>query len=526
MIVLCGMAAFGSGGWGGAALAATDSGAESDAARIERGRILAAEGNCESCHTAEDGEPYAGGFVVTTPFGNLIGPNITSDPETGIGDWTLEAFDAAVRDGIRPDGAPLYPAMPYTSFTRMTDADLEALWAYMQTVPPVHNAVEVNQLPFPFDVRASLWFWRTLYYDPGRFEPDPDVPDRVQRGRYLVEGVAHCGACHTPRDALGGSDSGAYLTGASLGRWYAPDISGGADSVLRNWTEDSLTDFLMREHTGRNVPAFGEMAHVTETLSEVPREDVSAMAAYLMSQLPESETTPDTAGETAADPADTGPDDDSAGARLYARNCEGCHGADGLGARGVAARLPDNGGVVAEEPTNVLTALLAGLPPKDVYGVMPSFAESLSDAEIAAVANYVRTAWGNDAPANATRGDVADLRAEVGPPSPEVERAATCPPVPADWVDTRTRAEIGRIVQSNPGHLPDEAGLRGLWDGYLERVPGLSVGERVTALRGVYCTRIAGLNDLTTGAVFAHTVTFSARVGRLAVPEDAAPESP
>ena len=216
--------------------------------QVKKGEYIAIAADCNGCHTATEGKPYAGGVELKTPFGKLVAPNITQDKETGIGDWSRDDFEKALRQGIGKDGQPLYPGMPYTSYTKMTDADLDALWAYMKTVEPVRRKIESNQLPFPYNVRSSVFAWQALYFEPGRFEPDPSKSDMFNRGAYLVHALTHCSACHTPRNTLGGAVSDQDLKGARVESWYAPNISNDENSIIHDWSKDRLTSLPERRY--------------------------------------------------------------------------------------------------------------------------------------------------------------------------------------------------------------------------------------------------------------------------------------
>src|SRR5271165_3938756 len=195
-------------------------------AQIERGRYLTVLSDCASCHTAPGSNaPFAGGRAIETPFGNIVAPNITPDPETGIGSWSNDAFDAAVRDGIRPTGSHLYPAMPYNAYRKMSRGDILAIRAYLNTVTPVRNAVVANTLPFPFNIRAAMLVWNALYFTKGEYQADPHKSGEWNRGAFLVQGPGHCGACHTAKTLLGGDKADQYLKGAYLQGWSAPDIT-------------------------------------------------------------------------------------------------------------------------------------------------------------------------------------------------------------------------------------------------------------------------------------------------------------
>ncbi len=408
---------------------------------VDAGHAVANAAGCSACHTGPSGEPFAGGTVLDSPFGKLAAPNITPDPETGIGGWTYDDFEGALRRGVNEDGMPLYPAMPYDHYTRMTDTDLDNLWAYIQTVKPVKNEVDVNRLPFPFNVRVSLFGWQALFFTEGRFEPDPSHSDEWNRGAYLVEALSHCGACHTPRDALGGSITSQRLQGGRIEEWYAPDISNGPNSVIADWDVARLEAFLIG-NDGMNHVAVGAMSDVIGELQTVPESDVHAIAVYLKDQ-PAADDTRGKPEEMTVTPALR-----ESWASLYAGECTTCHGADGTGAPGVAASLVGSGAVLAREPVNVISVLLEGIAPRGDYGAMPSFRNSLSDAEIAGLANYVRTSWGNDAPANARPEMVAGLR-NVTTATPGALEADTCPNVPAARIPDALREDITKAASAS-----------------------------------------------------------------------------
>ena len=217
--------------------------------QIQNGRYLAIAADCAACHTVPDtGKPFAGGRAIETPFGNIVAPNITPDRDTGIGAWTDDEFDDAVRRGIRPNGARLYPAMPYTAYTKMSRADVLAIRAYLKTVEPVQNQVVANTLPFPFNIRAAMRVWDALYFTAGEFTPDPQRSAEWNRGAYLVQGPAHCGACHTPKSFLGGDKTSEYLRGANLQGWFAPDITNDARTGLGRWSAGDITAYLKTGH--------------------------------------------------------------------------------------------------------------------------------------------------------------------------------------------------------------------------------------------------------------------------------------
>ena len=291
--------------------------------QIQNGRYLAIAADCAACHTVPDtGKPFAGGRAIETPFGNIVAPNITPDRDTGIGAWTDDEFDDAVRRGIRPNGARLYPAMPYTAYTKMSRADVLAIRAYLKTVAPVQNQVVANTLPFPFNIRAAMRVWDALYFTAGEFAPDPQRSAEWNRGAFLVQGPAHCGACHTPKSFLGGDKTSEYLRGANLQGWFAPDITNDARTGLGRWSAGDITTYLKSGHN-RMTAATGPMAEmIADSTSQMTGSDLAAIAAYLKS-LPGRDDNPTPVG--ANDPFMV------AGQAIYRDQCSACHALDGKG---------------------------------------------------------------------------------------------------------------------------------------------------------------------------------------------------
>lgn len=294
----------------------------------KRGAYLAAAGNCVSCHTSEGGQPFAGGLEFETPFGTIYSTNITSDPEAGIGQWSLEDFTAAMRQGKRPDGAHLYPVFPYTSYTKVSDEDIAAIYAYLKTVAPVGLAPPENELGFPYNQRWTLGLWKMMFFDEERFEPQPGQTEEWNRGAYLVEGLGHCGMCHTPRNFLGASKADLAMTGGTymtrfegrLSAWSAPNLTA-ATSGLAMWSVDDITDYL-KLGVSHRAGVFGPMNEVVvNSTRHMTREDVRAMAVYLKS-LP-------------ANSRDSGnpPTEDAlrAGSLQYDIHCGSCHLPTGMG---------------------------------------------------------------------------------------------------------------------------------------------------------------------------------------------------
>ena len=382
------------------ALAAT---AHAQQTPVQRGEYLARAGDCVSCHTVAGGAPFAGGLRLDTPFGYMLAPNITPDPETGIGRWTRDDFHRALHDGVNRRGQDMYPTMPYDFYTRATREDIDALYAYMQTVKPVRNAVTVNHLYFPFDQRWSMAAWRELYFTEGVYKPDPSKSAAWNRGAYLVEGFGHCSDCHSPRNLLGGIEKSRDFNGAVIDGWFALDLTSDIATGLGAWTADDIATYLKTGSYKGKTTTLGPMAEVIgNSLRYLTDADLQAMAEYLKSIPPESRLR---TGRKPADPTR------GRGAALYMDNCGGCHQATGRGIPGVFPPLAGNGVVVASDPGNILKVVDGGIAARGGYIPMPSFKDRLTDEQVADIANYIRTSWSNGAQPNVTPGMVAKLRA-------------------------------------------------------------------------------------------------------------------
>lgn len=377
------------------------------AATIERGRLLAAAGDCVVCHTAPGGKPNTGGRGMDTPFGTVYTTNLTPDPATGIGAWSLAAFQRAMREGISRDGRHLYPAFPYTAFTKMTDEDLTAIYAYLMAQPAIAHQPPATQLPFPFGLRPLLAGWNALNLEAGAWKPDPLQPPEWNRGAYLVTGVGHCGACHTPRDALGAERSGtAFLSGALIDGWEAPALTGLSKAPVP-WNADSFYAYLRHGHSREHGAAAGPMAPVVQELAALPDADIRAMALYLASfQEPATPARP-VATRTDALP---GP-----AQRLFENACGACHH-DGDGPKLLGLNLPLalSTKLHSDRPDNLLRVILEGVREAagPQVGFMPGFADNLSDEQIATLAGYLRQRHAPDKPAwQDLAGRTAALRA-------------------------------------------------------------------------------------------------------------------
>lgn len=369
------------------------------AAQLIQGAYLARVGNCMSCHTARGGKSYAGGRVVPTPFGNIYTSNLTPDAETGIGKWSNADFWQAMHDGKSKDGSLLYPAFPYTNYTRVTRADSDAIFAYLQTLPAVAQKNIEPELRFPYNNRFLLYAWRALYFRPGQYANDDKQSVEWNRGAYLAQGLGHCSACHSPRDSFGGTDLKAELGGGMIPvlNWYAPPLNGDKDSSLGNWEVEHLAA-LLKTGVAPNRSVSGPMAEVVAgSLQHMRNDDVTALAGYLKS-LPQQIAAPVAAAESLREDDKKAMID--AGAKLYENQCASCHQASGTGVPSVYPALAGSRAITTPVATNAIRMVLhGGYAPGTSgnprpYG-MPPFGQSLTDEEVAAVITYVRNAWGN-----------------------------------------------------------------------------------------------------------------------------------
>jgi mono/diheme cytochrome c family protein len=376
--------------------------AAAEPSEVQRGEYLARVGDCLSCHTAPSGAAFAGGNRLNTPFGYMLTSNITPDPDTGIGHWTADLFYRALHDGVNAHGEDMYPTMPYDFYTKASRKDIDAIYAYLQTVQPVKNAVDVNHLRFPFNQRWSMAAWRELYFSEGGYQPDTAMSASWNRGAYLVEGLGHCSACHSPRNLLGGIDKKKEYTGALNDGWFGVDLTSDLPTGLGSWSIDEIAIYLKTGAAIGKATAFGPMREYVQTSTgHLNDDDLRAMSEYLKS-IPAASRL-----RTVARQGDTGAQQ---GATLYLDNCGGCHQARGRGISGVVPPLAGNGSVVAADPSDVINVVLGGSPKHGDYTAMPPFATSLNDVQIAQITNYLRTSWGNSAQANATAASVAKLR--------------------------------------------------------------------------------------------------------------------
>ncbi|WP_244285746.1 c-type cytochrome [Caballeronia concitans] len=373
------------------------------AATLERGRQVAIAGDCAVCHTASNGATNAGGFALETPFGTIYSTNITPDAETGIGTWSYPAFERAMRKGIARDGRHLYPAFPYTAFAKMSEPDMLALYAYLMSQPAVKNVSPKTKLPFPMSLRPAVAGWNWLYHDDSEFVPDLSKSSMWNRGKYLVDGAAHCGACHTPRNRLGAEKGGlAYLAGGEAEGWDAPALVGHRGPVP--WTEKALFDYLRTGFSKEHGVAAGPMGPVVAGLSQLPESDVKAIAHYLTSLSPPVD---DAAAEHAVQKQSAGADVVSVmglerGRRTFETACAVCHASSGgVGHLGVRPLMGLNTSVAQARPDNLLHVLHNGIddPATAELGYMPGFRDVYDDKQMAELAAYIRARYAPDQPA-------------------------------------------------------------------------------------------------------------------------------
>ena len=375
--------------------------------KIERGRYLAVLGDCVSCHTAPGGKPFAGGAALETPFGALIGPNITPDVTTGVGAWSEEDFRRAMHEGVGRDGARLYPAMPYPAYTKVTRDDVSAIWAYLRSLDPVRNEVQPNQLRFPFNVRRpATSTWDLINFQPGVFQPNPAKSDAWNRGAYLVEGLGHCGTCHTPKNITGGDRGSEALQGALLQDWYAPDLTEDPRTGIGSWSIEEIVRYLKTGANSYDI-ASGPMAEaVSNSTSKMTDADLLAIATYLKDRAPRS-------GRAVTALAAVNPRM-VAGQAIYEDRCAACHSHSGAGVPNLFPRLASAPLVQSADPTSLIRVVLIGsravaTSAAPTAPAMPAFGWNLNDTEVADVLTYVRNTWGNAASAVQPE-DVTKLR--------------------------------------------------------------------------------------------------------------------
>lgn len=392
------------------------------------GKRLAVAADCVACHSVPGGKPFAGGYPLSSPMGTIYSTNITPSKTAGIGNYTQEQFARAVRDGVTPDGTHLYPAMPYTSYSKITDSDIAALYAYfMHEVQPVDGPTPKTALDFPFNIRASMLGWNALFHSEKRFTPDPGKSAQVNRGDYLVNALAHCDTCHTPRNVLMAADNSKALAGGSLGSWYAPNITSDKVGGIGAWSSDEIVAYLRTGHVEGKAQAAGPMAEAVEnSLQHLSDADLKAIAAYLLQTQPinTGEARPRHAyGQASVDELTLrgGKPEDNPGWHIFSGTCANCHQPNGQGNKEYPSLFHNT---ATSRADNLIATIVYGVH-REVDGVaidMPGFGpdalftDRLNDQQIADVSNYVLTHYGN-AGLKVTAADVAQVR-EGGPKAP------------------------------------------------------------------------------------------------------------
>ncbi len=393
-----------------------------DPALVEQGETLAGFGNCAVCHTAPGGKTFAGGLPLPTPFGVIHTTNITPDPETGIGTWSEAAFVRAMHQGIDREGTQLYPAFPYDFFAKVTTDDLHAIYAYLMTREPVVAEPRENDMSFPFNVRPLLAGWNQLFLDDAGWQPDPDRDEEWNRGAYLVEGLGHCGACHSPRNRFGAVDDAHAYAGARAEGWYVPPLSDASPAPVP-WTQIALVNYLIDGWDEDHGIAAGPMRPVVDDLYAQSEDDVFAIAAYVMSLKGEPPVEAETRAEAARTEAERLqwghpeappiPDDPllAKGAAVFEAQCAQCHKA-----AGVSAPLALTTSINAPDASNLVHVVLKGIQPPPRGSLdrsMPGRALQIDDADMLALAAFVRSRFGSGPEWDDVEAIIADVRTEV-----------------------------------------------------------------------------------------------------------------
>jgi mono/diheme cytochrome c family protein len=470
-------------------------------ALIARGKYLVTAADCAPCHTGPGHAPFTGGLIMNTPFGGLATPNITPDKDTGIGNWSDEDFYNALHYGVAPGRSwfifPkfLYPGMPYTSYTKLSPADVSAIKAYIFSLQPQSVQPTPSSLRFPFNQRPALLGWRILFFRSGPMQMHPDWDEHMKNGAYLTEALGHCAECHTPRNMLGAMESGSWLAGGAIDAFFAPNITADKTYGIGNWSQADLVAYLHDDGNLSKGSPYGPMGDMTDhSTSLIPVSDVVDIANYLQTQTKPQQTPPTPAVANGAESA-------KAGAAVYAANCASCHGQTGGGLPpNKVPNLAGNNSVTAEQPYNVIGAVLSGLNPWNGGPAMPSFASSFSDQQIADVTNYVRTAWSNQGTANATPAQVKMLRGIALVPygADAASDALGCPRVTAsggvDSVADPGNGLLNIFQGATAATMPNRT--RALIDAVRANNSTISDADLLNTLVAAYCPVVAHASGL------------------------------
>ncbi len=456
---------------------------------VARGEYLAQVGDCASCHTAPNGKPYAGGLSMATPFGPLSTPNITPDRETGIGAWSDDDFYRVMHEGIGENGEYLYPVMPFPWYTIVTRDDALAIKAYLFSLPPVHRTNGANTLRFPYNIRESLAAWRAAFFKTQDFVADPKQSAAVNRGAYLVNGLAHCGECHNARPVAGTSRWRESLEGGVVQNWYAPNISSDVRSGIGAWSDPDLATFLKTGAAPGKGAAIGPMVEVVHSLSHLTDADLKSMVAYLKS------TPPSTSAHVIADPSVNY----ARGEQAYLNYCASCHAVDGTGQAGVIPALKGNAAVLTQGPQNAISVVLGGLEARGTYAPMLAIGATMDDGDIADIVNYVRQSWGNSATATASAAMVSDLRRSAD----TTFNAAPLTACPALGDKPLDKAISGGAIQKELAALNDAniyTSTQKLVQSARSAAPGVAQADVVNTFANAYCAIVRRDASLDQGA--------------------------
>jgi mono/diheme cytochrome c family protein len=373
--------------------------APAKAGEMSKGEYLARAGDCVACHTERGGEPFAGGLAMVTPFGTLYTPNITPDPDNGIGKWSADEFWRALHEGRSRNGDLLYPGFPFTSYTWVSREDADEIYKYLKSLKPSKKKNTPHAMSFPYNQRNLLMGWRALFFEPGEFTPTPGESAEWNRGRYLVQGLGHCDACHTSRNLLGATQKDKELAGGliPIQDWYAPSLTSNREAGLGQWDINDVVA-LLRVGISKRGAVFGPMAQVVhDSLQYLSEADVRAMAIYLKSITQQNAPEDPATIRTTAGQSKAGYE---AGAKIFDLHCKACHGGNGQGLPPMYPPLANNQAINMEVPVNpIRMVLFGGYPPATRWNArpfgMPPFAYILSDEEVANVTTYMRQSWGN-----------------------------------------------------------------------------------------------------------------------------------
>ncbi|WP_246725633.1 cytochrome c [Beijerinckia sp. L45] len=457
----------------------TPASAAADPELVKKGEYLMRAGDCIACHTAPGGTPFAGGMYMKTPFGEIATPNLTPDKETGIGDWSDDDFYRAVHEGIGHQDEYLYPVFPFPWYTKVTREDVLAIKAYLFSLKPEHAQNKPLKFAFPFSIRTALLTWRTAFFKADTFKPDPKASDVVNRGAYLVEGLGHCGECHNQNNLLGASDWSGKLEGGQINGWYAPNITSDGKQGVGSWSEDEIATFLKTGSAPGKTVALGPMMEtIHDSLSYLSDADLHAMGAYLKAVAAKQTVT---ASESSKDlPVSVNAQ------QTYQTYCSSCHQGDGKGIPGAIPALAGNGAVTAKGPQNVIRVVLGGLEAKDGLAPMPAVGQAMTDDEIAAAVNYVRSSWGNTAPETAGPGEVQTARKDVTTMLSSHD-AGACPKI----ADQKLAQAVDAAAVQDQLKDTDNGNMLGKIDAIVPKLkaslPGVQDDDIVNALTVAYC---------------------------------------